>query len=244
MIRTLIVDDEQPARARLRQLLATCDVEVVGEAEDGPGALERIEALKPELVLLDIQMPGCSGLDVAASLSEPRPRLVFCTAYDEHAVDAFEVNAVDYVLKPVSRARLEQALARVKVAVAGEASAALARLTNASRAYPTRFIGRRAQRYRVVPQHEVLYFALDGGLTRLHTRDAHYWMDPTLADLEARVDPRRFFRVSRNAIVNLDAVVEVVPSEGGPADARLAGGTSLPVSRRRVAGLLARLSSE
>ncbi|MCL4846998.1 MAG: LytTR family DNA-binding domain-containing protein [Acidobacteria bacterium] len=241
-MRALIVDDEQPARLRLRQLLGELGVEVVGEAEDGPQAIERIAAAAPDVVLLDIQMPGCSGLDVAASLPEPRPPLVFCTAFDRHAVDAFELNAVDYVLKPVSRARLEQAIARVRVADAGATSAALTRLSAIAREYPTRFLGRRGQRFHVVPQQDVLYFALDGGLTRVHVRAGHYWMEPSLSDLEARVDPARFYRVSRNAIVNLDAVAEVVPQEGGPAEAVLSDGTRLPVSRRRVAGLLERLA--
>jgi len=241
-MRALIVDDEQPARLRLRQLLGELGVEVVGEAEDGPQALQQIASVAPDVVLLDIQMPGCSGLDVAASLPEPRPRLVFCTAFDEHAVDAFELNVVDYVLKPVSRARLEQAIARVRVADAGAASAALTRLASTTRAYPTRFVGRRGSRFRVVPQGEVLYFALDAGLTRVHTKAGHYWMEPTLSDLEARVDPARFYRVSRNALVNLDAVAEVVPREGGPAEAVLSDGTRLAVSRRRVAGLLERLA--
>lgn len=177
-MRALIVDDEQPARLRLRQLLGELGVEVVGEAEDGPQAIERIAAAAPDVVLLDIQMPGCSGLDVAASLPEPRPPLVFCTAFDRHAVDAFELNAVDYVLKPVSRARLEQAIARVRVADAGATSAALTRLSAIAREYPTRFLGRRGQRFHVVPQQDVLYFALDGGLTRVHVRAGHYWMEP------------------------------------------------------------------
>lgn len=106
MIRTLLVDDEQPARDRLRQLLAAHDdVEIAGEAEDGVQALERVADVTPDLLLLDIQMPGCSGLEVAASLPRPRPAIVFCTAYEQYAVDAFELNAIDYLLKPVNRAR-------------------------------------------------------------------------------------------------------------------------------------------
>ena len=113
-IRTLVVDDEEPARVRLRQLLSAIpEVEVIGDAEDGVQALERISELTPDLVLLDIQMPGCSGLEVAASLGRPRPAIIFCTAYDQYAVDAFELHAVDYLLKPVNRARLGAALERV-----------------------------------------------------------------------------------------------------------------------------------
>src|SRR5918994_3974743 len=117
MIRTLLVDDEQPARERLKQLLsAHPDVEVIGEADDGVVAAEKIAELSPDLVVLDIQMPGASGLDVAASLGRPRPAVIFCTAFDQYAVDAFELSALDYLLKPVNRARLSAALERVRAA--------------------------------------------------------------------------------------------------------------------------------
>src|ERR1044072_9132589 len=115
MIRTLVIDDEQPARDRLKQLLsAHADVEVIGEADDGVEAAEKIAELSPDLVLLDIQMPGASGLDVAASPGKPRPAVIFCTAFDQYAVDAFELSALDYLLKPVNRARLAAALDRVR----------------------------------------------------------------------------------------------------------------------------------
>src|SRR5439155_19520675 len=104
----------QPARERLLRLLdAIADIKVVAEAEDGEQAIERILELKPDVVFLDIQMPGCSGLEVVASLPLPRPKIIFCTAFDQYAVDAFELHASDYLLKPVSRARLERALDRV-----------------------------------------------------------------------------------------------------------------------------------
>src|SRR5687767_12208366 len=102
-IRALIVDDEDPARERLRRLLGEVrDVEIVGEAQDGEQAIDQIARLSPSAVFLDIQMPGCSGLEVAASLPSPRPHIIFCTAFDQYAVDAFELNAVDYLLKPVN----------------------------------------------------------------------------------------------------------------------------------------------
>ena len=117
------MDDEQPARERLRQLLSgNADVEIVGEAEDGVQAVERVGELTPDLVLLDIQMPGCSGLEVAASLGRPRPAIIFCTAFDQYAVDAFELHAVDYLLKPVNRARLQAALDRVRRARASRSA--------------------------------------------------------------------------------------------------------------------------
>ena len=114
-IRTLLVDDEEPARLRMRALLQDCSgVQVVGEARDGEEALEAIRRLRPDLVFLDIQMPGKSGIEVAAALDPPRPRVIYCTAFDQYAVEAFELNAVDYLLKPVTRARLGKAMERVR----------------------------------------------------------------------------------------------------------------------------------
>lgn len=116
MIRAVLVDDEEPARSRLKRLLAEAGgVEVVAEAADGPQAIERIHEVRPDLVFLDIEMPGCTGLDVAAALRPPRPRIIFCTAYDQYALDAFEVNAIDYMLKPLNTDRLKRALRQIKV---------------------------------------------------------------------------------------------------------------------------------
>jgi len=243
-IRTLLVDDEQLARERLRQLLQPfVDVEIVGEAGDGEEAIAKITELGPELVFLDIQMPGCSGLEVAASLSSPRPKIVFCTAYDEYAVDAFELHAVDYLLKPVNRARLEKAVARVREAAEDDAERerSLDRAGQAAGARPGRFLARRGGRFFVLPQNEVLYFASEGGQTKLQTRERHYWMQPTLGDLEQRLDPDGFFRVSRAAIVNLDAVREVLPLAGGQGEVLLVDDSRVEVSRRRFRDLIARL---
>jgi two-component system LytT family response regulator len=213
-MRALIADDEAPARARLRQLLtAHPDVEIVAEAETGTQAMELAAEHKPDLLLLDIQMPGCSGIDVAACLPEPRPHIVFCTAYDQHAVDAFELNAVDYLLKPISRARLAQALARARV------SAAQPALNRAAR--PVRFLVKSAAHYVVIAESRVLYFASEDGLTKLVADSGQYWMDPTLNELEQRLDAARFFRISRAALINLNAVAEVFPMPGGSGEALL-----------------------
>lgn len=118
-IRTVLVDDEEPARERLRAMLADYDdLEIVGEACDGQEAVETIDALRPDVIFLDIQMPGLSGLEVAASLTPPRPRVVFCTAFDQYAIEAFEHHAADYLLKPVSRKRLVKSIDRLRVAIA------------------------------------------------------------------------------------------------------------------------------
>ena len=245
MIRALLVDDEEPARERLRRLLAELGgVEVSGEAGDGEQAMENIATLKPDLVFLDIQMPGCTGMEVAASLAAPRPHIIFCTAFDQYAVDAFELNAVDYLLKPVNRARLEKALERVR----GEGSRGEGRdqdgaIDRAARGggTPARFLARKGAAFRVVPARDVLYFASENGLTKLQAAGQHYWMQPTLNDLEARLEPSQFFRISRAAIVNLDAVRDVAPSAGGHGEVTLVDGSRLEVSRRRVTELTERL---
>ena len=241
-MRTLLVDDEQPARERLRRLLqAHPEIEIVGEAEDGVQALEKIVELRPGLVFLDVQMPGCTGLEVAAALASPRPKVVFCTAFDEYAVDAFELHAVDYLLKPVTRARLSKAVARVLERPDAEAEVGLARAGRAIAGSPPRFLARKGSRYCVVPRDEVLCFLSDGGLTMLQTADQHYWMEPSLAELEERLDPESFFRVSRAAIVRLDAVREIVPHGSGQGRVRLTNDLEIEVSRRRYPDLLKQL---
>ena len=199
-IRTLVVDDEEPARTRLRQLLsAFSDVEVVGDAEDGLQAIERIAELTPDLVLLDIQMPGCSGLEVAASLGRPRPGIIFCTAYDQYAVDAFELHAVDYLLKPVNRARLQAALERVRDMRAVDREHQLDHVTRGEGLAPSRFLARKAARFRIVPRQDVVAFTFQDGLTRLHTATEQLWMQPTLAALARRLEGETFFQISRTA---------------------------------------------
>ena len=258
-LRVLLVDDEQPARDRLRQLLAGVDdVEIVGEAEDGVQAIERVTELAPDLVLLDIQMPGCSGLEVAASLGRPRPAIIFCTAFDQYAVDAFELQALDYLLKPVNRARLQAALDRVldqRRAGAPAADRELPRATNASATQeheldalvrrdelrPVRFLARKGARYRVVARHDVLAFTFHEGLTRLHTAQEQLWMQPTLAALARRLDPAHFLQVSRTAIVSLDAIREAKPFPDGTGEVVLASGETFPVTRRRWRLLMDRL---
>ena len=255
MIRTLLVDDEQPARERLKQLLAAHpDVEIVGEAEDGVQAVERIAGLMPDLVLLDIQMPGASGLDVVASLGTQRPAVIFCTAYDQYAVDAFELSALDYLLKPVNRARLAAALDRVRVSASAKAAAsaeasaarlgrdrAIEKLTQSQGLAPTRFLARRGARFRVVPATEVVAFTFIDGITHLLTATEQLSMQPTLASLARRLDARQFFQVSRTAIVRLDAVKEAKPFSDGNGEIVLANGQTMVVARRRWRALLDQL---
>ena len=248
MIRTILIDDEQPARERLKQLLAAHpDVAIVGEAEDGVQAAETISARAPDLVFLDIQMPGASGLDVAASLGRPRPAVIFCTAYDQYAVDAFELSALDYLLKPVNRARLAAALDRVRASGSAVANTAAGRdrpieeLTHATGMAPTRFLARRGARFRVVPATEVIAFTFVDGVTHVLTATEQLTMQPTLASLARRLDGQQFFQVSRAAIIRLDAVKEAKPFSDGTGEIVLANGQTMVVARRRWRELLNRL---
>jgi two-component system LytT family response regulator len=205
--------------------------------------MERVAELKPDAMLLDIQMPGSSGIDVAACLPEPRPHVIFCTAYDQHAVDAFELHAVDYLLKPISRARLGEALDRVRSLSAEVRESGIDRAVRAQAAAPARFLVKNAAHYLVVGEPKVLYFASEDGLTRLVSDGGQYWMDPTLNELEQRLAPDRFCRISRSALINLAAVAEVHPLPGGSGEVLLKNGQRLEVSRRRFRELLAALGS-
>ena len=169
MIHVLIVDDEAPTRIRLRHMLAAHpDVEVVGEAASGVEAMEMAAELRPDVVLLDIQMPGSSGLDVAACLPKPRPHVVFCTAFDQYAVEAFELHAVDYLLKPVGRARLAQTLERIRsLPGVGIQEVALDQAIRRQQPTPARFLVRTGAHYLVVGEARVLFFGTEGSLTRL-----------------------------------------------------------------------------
>ena len=154
---------------------------------------------------------------------------------------AFELHAIDYLLKPVSLHRLAQAIDRIRQRALRDADDDVDRLTRAVPGASLRLLARCGGRYKVIPQREVLYFSSEGGLTRLHTRDRGYVLEPTLSELEERLDAAVFFRLSRAAIVKLDSVTEVRPLAGGTADIVLNNGATLEVSRRRVRELLERL---
>lgn len=231
MLRVLVIDDEPLARERLARMLAAFpSLIIAGECADGPSALEQIRTLDPDAIFLDIEMPGCSGLDVAASLPPGRPRIVFCTAYDQYALGAFEVRACDYLLKPVQRPRLEEAVRRLT-----EPAGAPPEVPQ-----PTQFLARDGERYVAVPVREITAFVSREGLTRLLGRREHI-IDVTLNDLEGRLPQTHWCRISRSALVQLSMVAEVHPMPGGGGEAMLRTRERLEVSRRRLPVLLERL---
>jgi DNA-binding LytR/AlgR family response regulator len=241
-MRTLIVDDEAPARERLRRLLAgVAGVELVGEATDGLQAVEQIEHLAPDLVLLDIQMPGMDGFEVIEALADP-PAIVFVTAYDEYAIRAFEVHALDYLLKPYSRARLEQAVQRAQATLdEGQAFAerleplleSLAALGH----YLTRLAVWDRDRIRILDADRVDWIGAEGEGAMVHVGADAYLIRRNLAELASRLDPATFFRAHRSAIVNLDRVQEVIPWFKGSHKLRLTTGAEVDLSRRRARAL-------
>jgi two-component system LytT family response regulator len=240
-MRVLVVDDEPAARRKmLRFLQEHDDVEVIGEASSGEEAIELITAQSPDLVFLDVQMPGACGFDVVEAIAAAPniPAIVFATAHDEYAVRAFEVNALDYLLKPFDRERFDQALARARKSVAGPAQASQARLLSLLDAMrPTARYARRL----LVPSEGRSVFVNVGEIVRLEsdrnnvivfTRHAAFTLRTTLEALEEKLDPEQFVRIHRSHVVNLDAVKEIHPWFHGDYKAKLLDGTELMWSRR------------
>jgi len=226
-------------------------VEIIGEAEGGVQAVEMIEREKPDLVLLDIQMPGLDGFGVIEALTGP-PSVIFVTAYDEYAIRAFEVNALDYLLKPFSRERLEKAIRRAQETLAEErdlgVSAAerfatrlgpLLESLAAQGQYLTRLAVRDYEscRIRVLDVSEVDWIGVEEEQVMVHVGDQAYPVRRTLAELEARLDPACFFRAHRSAIVNLDRVREVIPWFKGSHKLRLTTGAEVDLSRAQARAL-------
>jgi DNA-binding LytR/AlgR family response regulator len=246
MIKTIIVDDEELARERMRELLKEHpDLEIIDEAADGISAIEKIEELQPELVFLDIEMPGCSGIDVVRSITTGSlPKIVFCTAYDQYAVQAFELNAVDYLLKPVTRARLAESLKRIKEAVLTKnefqkrLEAVAGSLRQASPKFMTRFLGRRGKKIYLINEAEVIYFKVDRNLVFIVTDAGEYWTNYTLAQIEDAVDPSVFFRTHRQSLVNLNRIKELSPLIGGSYMLTMSNSQQVEVSRRQASKLL------
>lgn len=251
-IRTLIVDDEPMARASVRVLLgADPEIDVIGEAGSGGDALDHIRAHQPELVFLDVQMPQMTGFDVLDAVGDDRRfAVVFVTAYDSHALEAFDVHALDYVLKPFDDKRFYRAVDRAKSQIrharldhlAGELVSAMAAGTTPppSAASPTpaaiddgRIVVRDSGRTVFVPISDIDWIEAADYYVQLHVGPRSYLHREPMRDLEARLDPRRFVRIHRSAIVAIDRVAELRPSAHGDHCVRLRDGTDLRLSRAR-----------
>ncbi len=225
-MKAMIIDDEPPARRELRRLLTDFPwVEIVGEAGHVDQAAEMVESLTPALLFLDIQMPGGSGFDLLARL-EHLPQVIFTTAHDEHAVRAFEVDALDYLLKPIDPARLADALGRVK-------SAEAARTPRPDAVLEQIFV-RDGARCWFVPLREVRLLSSEGNYIRLSWGKSQPLLGRALAALEQRLDPNRFFRANRRQIINLDFIETVELGVNGRLHAQLRDGPEVEISRRQA----------
>jgi two-component system, LytTR family, response regulator len=238
MISCFIVDDEPLARVRLRTLLAEADVpvEVIGESGSGQEALPLIHELKPDVVFLDIQMPVLDGFDVVELLAQPRPQIVFVTAYDEYALRAFEVQALDYLTKPVRMSRLNITLERLdSQKPSSDSDSAITTLVRERVARPlSRLTVHAGRKLRVVPVEEIRWIEAREKLLYVHLPDGEFRTDFTLDELEHRLDPEQFLRVHRSHIINARYARELVPWFAGQYVVRLESGEQLPVARRRV----------
>ena len=242
-LRILVVDDARLARQELRTLLSELpEVDCVGEAEDVPAARAAIIRLRPDLVLLDIQLPSGSGFDVLDGL-DPVPAVVFVTAYDQYAVRAFETNALDYLLKPVAAERLGVALdkARAHLAERNAAPAIDASHPALLAAHEQVFL-REGERCWFVALGEIRRIVVDGNYARVWFRDQNALLARSLTGLESRMQPGLFFRANRNTLVNLRMVRTVEPSIADGYDLGLDDGSHVEVSRRQARELRERLA--
>lgn len=220
-MKALLVDDEPLARRELRRLLGKFAwIEIVGEAANLAEAERQIAELTPDLVFLDVQMPGGSGFDLLARLSRA-PQVIFTTAYDHHAVRAFNVNALDYLLKPVEPERLALALSKLRARDGAEPQLEQLFVRDGDRCW-------------FVPLREVRLISSEGNYARLHWNDEAPLLLRSLASLEPRLEARRFFRANRQQLINLDFVASVELGVGGRLHVQLRGGPEVEMSRRQA----------
>jgi len=246
-LRAIVVDDEDLARRRMRDLVAAHDaLELIGVASNGGEALDAIVEMRPDVVFLDIQMPELDGLEVVQALDDDAlPAIVFVTAYDRYAIEAFEVGAVDYLLKPVTEERFRAAVDRIARRLAGheapqrprEVAAAL----DASRGYAPRLVARRGGKHYFVRTSELDWLEAEGNYLRLHSSGASHLVRLTMKEAEARLDPAAFVRIHRSIIVAIDRIAAIESGDTGEYVVTTTDGTRLQASRSynaRVRGLL------
>jgi len=218
-MRSLIIDDEEAARARLRRLLAAHpEIEIIGEARDGLEAVRKIEDLKPTLLFLDIEMPGLTGFEVLRSLPEniPMPLVVFITGYDEHALAAFEANALAYLLKPVEPERLAQAVSRAEALHSALAEQPrerekILKVARESQPQLRQIVCRKRDRAVLLTPDQILWFRMEDGIVKARGAADTFWVNHSLSELEGALPPEMFFRARREVLVNLTRIKEIRP---------------------------------
>ena len=244
-IRIAIVDDEPLARSGAAARLAShADLQLVDEYGDGPGALAGLQASPVDLVLLDVQMPGMDGLSLLAGLPvDARPLAILLTAHASFAVHAFALGAVDYLLKPIDPARFDEAIGRVRERLASRRDPPGDLAPSRSIVRPTRFAVRAGRATRFVAVDDIDWIEADGDYATLHAGGREYLLRESLQQLVEALDPARFVRVHRSAIVRVDRVAELQPLSNRDAMLRLHDGTPLRASRTHIDALLAALGT-
>ncbi len=234
--RVLIADDEAPARRLVRSYLGGREhVEVIGEAENGLEVVDAVRSLEPQLVILDIQMPGMTGFEAIEAIgAEHMPAVIFATAYDEFALRAFDVHAVDYLLKPFSRDRFDRAFDRALTQIGSDRQNITRLIASLPQtpAHLERLVVRHGERLFFVAARDILHLTAEGNYVRVHTAGGAHLIRGTLADLETRLDPGRFARIHRSGVVNIDAIQEVRAHAHGDYLIVLNTGAVLRLSRR------------
>ena len=239
-MKALLIDDERLARNELRRLLASFPgVKVAGEAANAKQAREQMAALRPDILFLDVQMPGETGMDLLESLEPPVPHVIFTTAYDEFAVKAFELNAIDYLLKPVDPVRLASAVERIPgTRGAGRAKPAPAgRLDGKDKVFV-----REGERCWFVEVSQIRLLEGEGNYTRVHFADAQPQLFRSLNAMEERLDPRHFFRANRRQIINTAWIDGIEPWFSSGLLVQLKGGAKVELSRRQAQEFRERMS--
>jgi two-component system, LytTR family, response regulator len=235
-MKALLIDDERLARNELRRLLtAFPDIEIAGDASNSKQAREQLAALKPDLLFLDVQMPGETGMELLESLEAPVPHVIFTTAYDEFAVKAFELNALDYLLKPVDPARLATAVEKLRAKINGTTEAVATRSTTRERLVgEDKVFVREGDRCWFVEVKTIRLLESEGNYTRVHFESAQPQLFRSLNAMEERLDPKYFFRANRRQIINLAWIDKIEPWFSGGLLVHLKGGAKVELSRRQA----------
>jgi two-component system LytT family response regulator len=235
----LLVDDEPLIRKGLHNALSGVpDIEVVGECGSGREAIEAIARHHPDLVLLDVQMPDCSGLDVVREVGpQNMPAVIFVTAYDDYAVNAFELNAVDYLLKPFEELRFRESIERARKRITQGTHIPLpqrleALLESQTRKWPDRIVVRNGERYEFVPVESIDWIESANNYVQLHCGSKQYLLGETMTSLESRLDPAKFARVHRGRMVNIRRITAAHPLLSGTYEIELAGGIRITTGRQ------------
>lgn len=243
-MKCILIDDEALARQRMRDLISDSgfELEIVGEAEDGRSAIVLIKETQPDIIFLDIQMPGMDGFDVLERIPEPRPWIIFVTAFDEFAIQAFEHFAIDYLTKPVRLERLKKSLSRIESLVASQQKQEyLEKVSTFGREKNALITVRYKHSFKVLDQKEIVFFEANEKLVFAKTSDGKFRVDLTLQELEDRLPKHQFIRVHRGFLINVTFINELVPWFAGGYELLMKDGSRIPVARRKVSELRALL---